>query len=462
MKTILKHLLLLAVVAAGSGNVWGEVKTITITVESIKNGGGTLGSNNYNSGIEKAWTQDGVSFGGKAITEGNSSNTGNIQAQANNGVLYNTTELPGKIVSIELHSIGTTTSSCYGGTSRLVNNTAGDYAVSKGTQVGSASPTGWTATDFNGTAYSFFAIKRGTSVAYWSSIVITYDIPDPAVTWSPSALAFSPTLIGSSDTLKLNVKGVRLTNDVTVSVSTDTAGVFSVLATTVTAEETMSIKGKSIDIVFTPKHTYSYGGTLRFSSADFADTTLALTGTGGEPTISTDSAQVRFGSLAQGNNASKNIKVSSQLLTDSISVSLLDSASGFFSVSPVKLAPNKNTTIAVSYAPTTTGDHATTLCLQSGVQTCNIPLSGSSVSLLLTENFEYEIGQNLTDNGWTANSGVGTSPIAVASGLTFGGYAASGTGGAAAIVNNGEDVSRQFGATVTSGKIYMAFMLKTE
>ncbi|MDR0711414.1 MAG: hypothetical protein LBF67_03580, partial [Prevotellaceae bacterium] len=297
MKTILRRLLLLAIMTAGGTNVWGEIRTITITVNSIESGNGTLG-NSYNSGAEKTWTQDGVSFAGKAIMK----RSDTIQAQASSGVLYNTTSLPGRIVSIELYSTGTArSSSCYGGTSRLVDNVTGNYTVSGGTLVGSASETGWSAEDFSETAYTFFAIKRGsTGAAYWTSVVITYEIPDPSVILSPGALAFGTKLINTRDTLKLNIKGLRLTNDVTVSVGDDTAGVFSVPDGTVAAEEAMSSKGKDVAVVFSPVHLHSYGGTLRISGADFHDTTLALTGIGGVPTFSADSTQVRFGKLAQG------------------------------------------------------------------------------------------------------------------------------------------------------------------
>ena len=180
--TLFKSLLLMAVFALGSGNVWAET-TIVITVESV---GGTavLGTNAYNSGAEKTWSQSGVSFGGKAITA-NRSNTPSgsssgtfLQTQANNGVIYNTTPIPGKITSITLMTTAGVTeraSSCYGGTSRLVNDVTGDYIVAEGTQAGESSTAGWGIADFSDTNYTYFAIKRGAETAYWTQIVITYE-----------------------------------------------------------------------------------------------------------------------------------------------------------------------------------------------------------------------------------------------------------------------------------------------
>jgi len=177
---------LLAAVAI-TANVVAQTKTITIDVASI---GGTavLGSNNYNSGAEKTWSTGGISLGGKAITTNtaNSPASGDVagtyvQAQANNGVIYNTVALPGRVVSVTLNQGGTARqSSLFGGTSRLVTSTAADYTTA-GTQVGSASTTGWTSTDLTGTNYTFFAIKRGANAAYFTSITIVYEDPTMAV-----------------------------------------------------------------------------------------------------------------------------------------------------------------------------------------------------------------------------------------------------------------------------------------
>jgi len=80
--------------------------------------------------------------------------------------------------------------------------------------------------------------------------------------------------------------------------------------------------------------------------------------------------------------------------------------------------------------------------------------------VLLQENFDYTAGTFLTANGWTAHSGTGTTPIQVVSpGLNFSGYASSGIGLAAGILNNGEDVNRAF-TEQTSGAVYVSFMMQ--
>jgi len=80
--------------------------------------------------------------------------------------------------------------------------------------------------------------------------------------------------------------------------------------------------------------------------------------------------------------------------------------------------------------------------------------------LLLVDNFEYPLGSNLSDNGWTAHSGEGTQPPTITNGLSFDGYAGSDLGGAALLDNNGEDVHRNF-IPQTTGVVYAAFVVNT-
>jgi len=177
------------------GNGWGQTATITITNATI-GGSSVLGSNSYNSGAERTWTQSSISFGGKAITC-NVSNTPTgatacqyIQAQASNGVIYNTSALPGRIVSIKFTGTASVASSCYGGTSRLVNNTSGNYTVG-GTQIGTAQTnTTYTWTTGASDNYTFFCIKRGGTAQYFSSIVITYETATAPT--APSITSITP------------------------------------------------------------------------------------------------------------------------------------------------------------------------------------------------------------------------------------------------------------------------------
>jgi hypothetical protein len=94
-------------------------------------------------------------------------------------------------------------------------------------------------------------------------------------------------------------------------------------------------------------------------------------------------------------------------------------------------------------------------------------LCSESFGQILSDDFNYTDGALLTANGWTAHNGGGTAALDVgtSNGLTYTGY--SGTtgftgaivGNAVRIDNNGEDVNRAFTAPVTSGDLYVSFLV---
>ncbi|MDR2928418.1 MAG: T9SS type A sorting domain-containing protein [Cytophagaceae bacterium] len=284
--------------------LWGNivraaVKTVTITLEST----GITG-NSYDGGAERTWEQDGISFGAKAILAGSG---GSMQSQANNGVLYNTTPFSGRIVSIEITSTGTPrNSNCFGGTdTRLVNNVAANYDVTGGTQVGETSTTGWTEADFNETSYTYFAIKRGSNAAYWTSVVITYDDSGtgdtPAIAVSPASLNFAEIKVGvTSFSQSITVAGSNLTADIAYAKSGDDAAAFTV------AEDAAwtAAAGGMLNVTFAPIEAKEYSAAITFTSAGADDKTVTLTGTGVEQVLpeaafSADKTNVAAGSVIQ-------------------------------------------------------------------------------------------------------------------------------------------------------------------
>ncbi|MGV3460452.1 MAG: T9SS type A sorting domain-containing protein [Flavobacterium sp.] len=78
---------------------------------------------------------------------------------------------------------------------------------------------------------------------------------------------------------------------------------------------------------------------------------------------------------------------------------------------------------------------------------------------LLMENFDYTAGDALTTQGWTAHSAATTNPILVTNpGLTFTNYYGSAIGNAAGVNNTGQDVNKVF-PEVTSGSVYISFLV---
>ena len=134
---------------------------------------------NYGSGIEKTWSQNNINFGGKSITaaDPNTSNNNTIQTQASNGILYNISEIPGKIKKIKITQKTAVQTTLYvGNTSRIVNSVSANTTINNGTSKGALSliSSEWDlSSDTN--QYTYFALKRGSSASYWSSIEITYE-----------------------------------------------------------------------------------------------------------------------------------------------------------------------------------------------------------------------------------------------------------------------------------------------
>ena len=84
----------------------------------------------------------------------------------------------------------------------------------------------------------------------------------------------------------------------------------------------------------------------------------------------------------------------------------------------------------------------------------------NSFGQVLTENFSYPTGSLLTANGYVAISAAGTNPITVTTpGLSFAGSPSSNLGNAITMTTSGEDVTKDFSPTITSGNAYASFFI---
>ncbi len=203
--TALRSVLLLTLFLLTAGWGWGQTATISITQSSAG-----ITQSGYDNGAERTWSQDDVDFGAKAVMK----NDSNIQLQENNGLIYNTTALPGRIVSVQVITSETARiSTVYGGSSgRLVNSATGDYTVNGGTEFGSGNgdQTWTTGAETN---YTYFAIKRGGNAAYFSQVIITYETAPtgPTLIASPTSLNDLGYMEGGSSTAKtFSVSGSNL------------------------------------------------------------------------------------------------------------------------------------------------------------------------------------------------------------------------------------------------------------
>ncbi len=84
---------------------------------------------------------------------------------------------------------------------------------------------------------------------------------------------------------------------------------------------------------------------------------------------------------------------------------------------------------------------------------------GWGQTLLLSENFDYTIGTDLTANGWNITGTTATPTVAVsASSITYSGYLSSSIGNEVSLATSGQDVNKTFTAQ-TTGIVYASCLV---
>ncbi len=93
---------------------------------------------------------------------------------------------------------------------------------------------------------------------------------------------------------------------------------------------------------------------------------------------------------------------------------------------------------------------------------CFLMVSSFGYSQILEENFDYTLGDSLTQHGWVAFSGTGVPLVVTSPGLTYTDYAGSGIGLSTMVVNGSgsrQDVYKSFTSSQSSGSIYTSMMI---
>jgi hypothetical protein len=86
----------------------------------------------------------------------------------------------------------------------------------------------------------------------------------------------------------------------------------------------------------------------------------------------------------------------------------------------------------------------------------------SHSQIIFLENFNYPAGDSIGAYGWIWNTGTTNTILVVSPGLTYSGYPMSGIGNACRLRNNGNDAYKPTDSIVTSGNLYMAFMVRID
>ena len=133
--------------------------------------------------------------------------------------------------------------------------------------------------------------KKGETVDF-STLVLSYDAAfadtenqcgcqvstTPIITSPRGSVAFGAVAVNTNATQTITVQGRNLTNNVTLTLSGTNANLFSLSATTVSADD--AVAGKTITITYEPTSEGNHTATLTLSSTDAASVEVTLTGNG--------------------------------------------------------------------------------------------------------------------------------------------------------------------------------------
>jgi hypothetical protein len=90
-------------------------------------------------------------------------------------------------------------------------------------------------------------------------------------------------------------------------------------------------------------------------------------------------------------------------------------------------------------------------------------LSLSFAQPVVTEEFNYLVGDTLTSIGYSAHSGGTTNAITIRAGsLNYSGYASLGDGNHIQLINTGQDVNKNLVSAISSGNVYAAFLVNID
>ena len=164
-KLLLKSILLLCALITGT-SAWAVDTVVELNATNLELGTGYPAS-------EQSKEISGITYKYHYLMK----NSNNIQSQANNGYIYNSSAFPKDIKSVAITHTGTARATTILGSADGTNWSS--------ITSGSGSITG----DFSGKGYKYFKITRGSNAAYWTKIEITYGDADASQVVTPS---FSP------------------------------------------------------------------------------------------------------------------------------------------------------------------------------------------------------------------------------------------------------------------------------
>ncbi|HEX4075210.1 MAG TPA: choice-of-anchor D domain-containing protein [Candidatus Acidoferrales bacterium] len=278
------------------------------------------------------------------------------------------------------------------------------------------------------------SISISTNLSSPTTVALTGTGTQPAISATPSSVSFGNVADGTGATQAITLKNTGTANLVVSSDSVTGTG-FSV--TGFTAQTLAPNATMAFNAVFAPTTAGSVSGSISITTNLSSPTTIALTGTGAQPSMSLTPLSVTFGSVVDGTNNSQTITLKNTGTVNLVVSSDTVTGAGFrvTGFTAQTLAPNSTMTFNAAFAPTSAGSVSGNISLGTNVPTSPTAISltgtGTAATFVLgasptTLSFgSVNVGNNSSLTSTVTNNGNSNITISGISGAT-GGFTTSG------------------------------------
>lgn len=228
--------------------------------------------------------------------------------------------------------------------------------------------------DFSNGSYSVNQIV-------WSGTSCTITQAQGSSTTKPSSSYISAPRWYASHVISFSAKENYTISSVTV-VATTPAYATALGNSTYSNGASAEVSSSTVTITANGDFTITMSAQSRISSV----TVTYTKGTSTTPSISVLKKSLSFDQVETGSNKKMTFTLTGENLTEPASLTIDGTGKDMFSVIPSSVSPTdgtiSETTITVTYAPTTAGDHVAALNITSGEATATVDLSGTGIAPL--------------------------------------------------------------------------------
>ena len=253
-----------------------------------------------------------------------------------------------------------------------------------------------------------FKVKAvsGTDESRWSNEETVKTLegdPVPEFDVDPSSLTMTAT-VGESATATVDVYGLNLTQNASLTIGGTDATLFSVTPNTLTPAQAAELT--TVTVTYTPTAAGTHNATITISSPGATSVVIPITATAtAAPVVTPTLVVVGDATVAVaatvGQSATKTFSVRGSNLTGDVTLTL-DNANEYFSLSSStisKEAAEKGADITVTYAPEVAGEHTATVTISSdGAESETVTLNGTATTPPdPTADRTFKLAKNLSD-----------------------------------------------------------------